>query len=60
MFSLIQIGERASNGALNIIDQWMSSGHGKPALSEAYDSEIYTALLPFSADFVDGISENRQ
>ena len=57
MFSLIQIGERAGSGVPNMVDQWMSCGYGKPALSESYDPEISTVLLPLSADSAGGIPE---
>lgn len=50
MFSLIKIGERAGSGVPNMVDQWMPSGHGKPILSESYDPEASTVLLPFFAD----------
>ncbi|NHM16516.1 hypothetical protein GMI69_07590 [Eggerthellaceae bacterium zg-887] len=57
MFSLIQIGECAGSGVPNMVDQWMSCGYDKPALSESYDPEVSTVLLPLSADSADGISE---
>lgn len=57
MFSLIQIGERAGSGVPNMVDQWMSCGYGKPVLSEDYDPEVSTVLLPLSADSADGIPE---
>ena len=56
IFSLIQIGERAGSGVPNMVDQWMSCGYGKPELSESYDPEVSTVMLPLSADSADGIS----
>ena len=58
MFSLIEAGERAGSGIPNMVDQWVSCGYGKPRLSEAFDPEVSTAFLPFSADSDNLVSDN--
>ena len=48
MFNLVNIGERAGSGVPNMVEDWMSSGYGRPVLSERVNHERSTIFLPLS------------
>ncbi|WP_294441098.1 RNA-binding domain-containing protein [uncultured Slackia sp.] len=48
MFNLVNIGERAGSGVPNMVEDWMSSGYGRPVLSERVNPERSTIFLPLS------------
>lgn len=48
LFSLIKVGERAGSGVPNMVDQWETCGYGRPVLSETFDPEVSTTILPLS------------
>lgn len=48
MFNFIDIGERAGSGIPNIFHVWKEQGWAKPVITESYDPDRITLMLPLT------------
>ncbi len=58
MFTLINIGERAGGGILDMVKKWIETGYGKPVLSERVNPERSSIFLPLTTESVGNVGND--